>query len=378
VSKLVTYFREREKEILDLLCELVGMESPSRDKKSVDALSAHVGELMAQAGGRIESYPLENHGNMIVGHWGDGEKENPFLIIGHLDTVWPVGTLSERPIKIEDSKLYGPGAYDMKAGAAIAISVLKNLPALNLTPIAPVTILFNGDEETGSKGSQAFIEQLAAKSRLVLCMEPSLPGGALKTSRKGIGNYHIKAYGRAAHAGGDHHKGINAIQEMAYHIIKLQSLTDYDSGTTVNVGVIQGGSAVNVVPADCTIKVDYRVAAYKEVEKIASVIEALAPQLPGARLEISGGLERPPMERNEVMVQTFSQVKAIAGRHGLELDEGGTGGGSDANFTANLGIPSLDGLGADGDGAHAIYEHVVISSLAERAALLAAILTEWA
>jgi glutamate carboxypeptidase len=378
VSNLITYFQEQEQEILNLLCDLVEMESPSREKACVDRLSAHVGELMVQAGGRVESIPLNKYGNMVVGRWGDSSKEKPILIIGHLDTVWPLGTLSERPIKIEDGKLYGPGAYDMKAGATITLQVLKSLPALGLSPSVPVTVLFNGDEEIGSFGSRAMIEELAAKSQLVLCMEPAMPGGAVKTSRKGVGNYVITTRGRAAHAGGDHQKGINAIQEMAFQILKLQGLTDYSSGTTVNVGVISGGSATNVVPEECTINVDFRIATLEGGERITSAVNALRPQLAGTRLNILGGVDRPPMVRNDVMIETFTRVKEIAHRHGIELDEGGTGGGSDANFTAGLGIPSLDGLGADGDGAHAAYEHVLISSLAERAALLAAVLTEWA
>jgi glutamate carboxypeptidase len=238
-------------------------------------------------------------------------------------------------------------------------------------------MLFTTDEEVGSLTSRALVEAEARRSRLVLVLEPALAGGQLKTSRKGVGDFTVTAYGRAAHAGGDHQKGVNAIEELAYHIPVLQKLTDYEAGTTLNVGVIRGGTASNVVPEWAEMEVDFRVSQAGEADRVAEIVQGLSPVLPGARLEITGGLNRPPMEHNARMAQTFARARQLSASIGLALEEGSTGGGSDGNFTAALGVPTLDGMGAVGDGAHAAHEHIVISSLAERAALLATILTQW-
>jgi glutamate carboxypeptidase len=221
------------------------------------------------------------------------------------------------------------------------------------------------------------IEAEAKRSVLALVMEPAMASGQLKTFRKGVGDFTIVAHGRSAHAGVDHQKGINAIAELAQQIVRLQALTDYELGTTINTGVIKGGTASNVVPERAEMEVDFRVSKMSEIDRIVPTIANLQPILPGARLEISGGLNRPPMERNATMIATFEKVRALGETIGLKLEEGSTGGGSDGNFTAALGTPTLDGLGARGDGAHAAHEHVIIDSLAERAALLATILTRW-
>jgi glutamate carboxypeptidase len=239
-------------------------------------------------------------------------------------------------------------------------------------------MLFTTDEETGSATSRALIEAEAKKAALVLCLEPALaPNGALKTFRKGTGEFTIQALGRAAHAGADHAKGINAIEEIARQVTALHQMTNYELGTTVNVGVISGGTASNVVPDLARIEVDFRVSTAAEGERILRAIQALQPQLPDARLEMTGGLNRPPMERTSLMVETFNKAKTIGASLGLELLEGSTGGASDGNFTGALGVPTLDGMGAVGDGGHAVTEHVIASSLPERTALLAAILTQW-
>jgi glutamate carboxypeptidase len=238
-------------------------------------------------------------------------------------------------------------------------------------------MLFTSDEEVGSVTSRALIEAEARRSCLTVVLEPALANGQLKTFRKGVGDFSIVAYGRAAHAGGDHARGINAIEELAYHIPALQKLTDYEAGTTINVGVIKGGSASNVVPERAEMEVDFRVSRAAEVEQVVAAIQGLRPVLAGARLEIGGGLNRPPMERNAAMVRTFEQARRLAAGIGLTLEEGSTGGASDGNFTAALGTPTLDGMGAVGDGAHAAHEHVIVDSLADRAALLATILTQW-
>ena len=251
------------------------------------------------------------------------------------------------------------------------------LKEAGLSPRHPVRMLFTSDEEVGSITSRALIEAEARRSCLAVVLEPALAGGQVKTFRKGVGDFSVAAYGRAAHAGGDHQKGINAIEELAYHIPTLQKLTDYESGTTINVGTVKGGSASNVVPERAEMQVDFRVSQMAEIERVVAAVQGLKPVLAGARLEISGGLNRPPMERNATMVKTFEQARRLAANIGLLLEEGSTGGGSDGNFTAALGTPTLDGMGAVGDGAHAAHEHVMIHSLADRAALLATILTQW-
>jgi glutamate carboxypeptidase len=294
-----------------------------------------------------------------------------------MDTVWPLGTLALRPVRIEDGKLYGPGVLDMKAGIVIAMTALQGMADLGLRPAAPIVLLCTGDEEIGTHESRGLLEAQARQSRLVLCLEPSIPGGALKTSRKGTGSFHVRTIGRAAHAGANHKNGINAIEEMAHHILALQTLTDYSLGTTVNVGTIQGGIAPNVVPDICEASVDFRITQTSEVGRLFQAAAALQPHHPEAQVEVDSELNRPPMPRDALMAATFAKAQAIALRHGWELGEGSVGGASDANFTAALKIPTLDGLGADGDGFHAAHEHVLISSLPQRAALLAVLLSEW-
>jgi glutamate carboxypeptidase len=265
----------------------------------------------------------------------------------------------------------------MKSGIAIALAALGGLRRLGLPLPGPAILLCTADEEIGSHASRSIIERLASQSRLVLCLEPSLPGGVLKTSRKGVGGFRVRVEGRAAHAGADHKKGVNAIAEMARHVLALQALTDYEQGTTVNVGTIQGGSVSNVVPETCTVQVDFRVSKPEEAERVLQAAAALQPHHPEAQIHVRGRLNRPPMLRDARMVKTFEKASQIAAQLGMQLQEGSTGGGSDANFTAPLGVPTLDGLGADGDGGHAITEHVLVASLPQRASLLAALVSQW-
>jgi glutamate carboxypeptidase len=265
----------------------------------------------------------------------------------------------------------------MKAGIVIALAAIRGLAELGRRPVGPIALLCNGDEEIGSPCSRSLIEETARKSGLVLCLEPAIPGGALKTARKGVAGYRLHIKGRSAHAGADHAKGVNAIEEAAHQVLALQQLTDYLRGTTVNVGVIRGGSRTNVVPEECEIRVDVRVTTLDEAARMTELISSLKPCLPDAELTIEGGLGHPPMTRDALMVRTFGQVQAIASRHGLEVTEGSTGGGSDGSIAAALGVATVDGLGADGDGGHAIHERVKIASLPTKAALLAALLSEW-
>ena len=361
-----------------LLKQLCAFESPSGDKAAVDACSTFVAGQLRAAGVQVRTVAQTAAGDHLVADWaGESTGSGRFLTLCHLDTVWPLGTLASMPLREADGKLYGPGAYDMKAGTVILWLALRALKAAGLAPRHPVRMVFSSDEEVGSVTSRDLIEAEARRSTLALVLEPAMAGGQLKTFRKGVGEFKIVAQGRSAHAGVDHPKGLNAIEELAHQIIKLQAMTDYEQGTTLNVGTITGGTASNMVPDHAEMEVDFRVSRLSEVERLMPAILNMQPAIPGMRLTISGGLNRPPMERTATMIATFEQARRLGESLGLKLEEGATGGGSDGNFTSALGTPTLDGIGARGDGAHAVHEHIVIESLAERAALLATIFTQW-
>ena len=369
------FFVRRGGEMLDLLRQLVELESPSTDKAAVDRVMHFVAGRARAGSATVTFVPQQRWGDHVLARWGQGS--GGFLLLCHMDTVWPVGTLSERPWRVEGDRALGPGVYDDKASAVIVLAALEGLRTMGLSPRHPVTVLFNSDEEVGSLSSRALIEAEAAQARVVFCMEPARPDGALKVWRKGTGRYVITALGRAAHSGADHEKGVNAIEELAHQVLRLQAMTDYAVGTTVNVGRIQGGLRTNIVPDRAQVWVDVRVKTTTEWERIAAAIAALRPVLPGARLTVEGRLSRPPMEESPVTLEPFRRAQEIAVALGLTLTADGTGGASDANFTAAMGVPTLDGLGAVGDGAHSVDEYVLIPSLPERAALLAALLTAW-
>jgi glutamate carboxypeptidase len=385
VSELVPFFQTRRDEMLAVLRELVEVESPSTDKAAVDRAGERVIDLMQAAGAKVERLPCEGVGDVILGRWPGDRSAEPaskpdgkqILLLAHRDTVWPVGTLAERPPRVEGGRFYGAGGFDMKAGIVIALTALRGLDQLGRRPVGPVVLLCNGDEEIGSPGSRAVIEQSARQSGLVLCLEPPVRSGALKTARKGVAGYTLRIKGRSAHAGADHAQGVNAIEEAAHQVLALQALTDCERGTTVNVGIIRGGTRTNVVPEECEIRVDVRVATQEEAARMTEVITGLKPHLPGTEMTVEGGLGHPPMVRDALMVRTFNQVGRIARKNGLDVAEGSTGGGSDGSFAAALGVPTVDGLGAEGDGAHAVHEHVDVASLPRKAALLAALLSEW-
>ncbi|MDY7079716.1 MAG: M20 family metallopeptidase, partial [Chloroflexota bacterium] len=286
-------------------------------------------------------------------------------------------TLAERPWRVKDERACGPGCLDDKASAAIILSALKGLRELGLAPSRPVTVLFNSDEEIGSHSSRSLIEAEAVRAAVVFCVEPALPDGSLKVWRKGTGRYTITALGRAAHAGADHEKGVNAIEELAHQVLRLQGMTDYEAGTTISVGRVQGGTRINVVPDRAEAQVDVRVQTAAEGRRMIAGIEGLEPVLPGARIVVEGGLSRPPMEKSPLTLEPFRRAQEIGADLGLALTPSGTGGASDGNFTAALGVPTLDGLGARGNGAHSPNEYVLTSSLPERAALMAALLSRW-
>lgn len=375
MHEIMAYFSQHTEDMLDHLRQMVEIESPSTDKASVDRLGRWVAEQARRAGAAVEVVPSTRWGDHLLARWGTGD--GGFLILCHLDTVWPLGTLQARPWRVEGDRAYGPGAYDDKGSAVVILWALAGLRQLGMPPVRPVTVLFNSDEEAGSRSSRPLIEAEAKRAAVVFCIEPARPSGALKVWRKGTGQYVITALGRAAHAGADHEQGINAIEELAHQVLRLQGMTDYTAGTTVNVGWIQGGTRTNVVPDRAQIRVDLRVRTAAEGARMAAAIGALQPVLPGARLEIKGGLSRPPMEESPLTMDPFRRAQEIGAQLGLHLTAEGTGGASDANFTAALGIPTLDGLGPVGDGAHSVDEFVLIPSLPERAALLAALLSQW-
>jgi glutamate carboxypeptidase len=379
--ELIEYFAARQSGTAALLRQLVELESPSESKPALDRLGQFIATQLRDVGASVEVVPQTMVGDHLVATFGSANAvpsaASPIVTLCHIDTVWPLGTLEKMPWREEDGKLRGPGAYDMKASTAMLLTVLRYLRETQKQPAHPLRMLFTTDEETGSLTSRALIEAEAKNAALVLCLEPALSNGALKTFRKGTGDFIVTAFGRAAHAGADHAKGVNAIEEIARQIIALHQMTNYELGTTVNVGVISGGTVSNVVPDRAQIEVDIRVSTLAEGERMVKTILNLLPQLPGARLEVTGGLNRPPMERTSQIVAAFQKTRAIGAGLGLDLLEGSTGGASDANFTGALGVPTLDGLGAVGNGGHSVDEHVIASSLPERTALLAAILTQW-
>ena len=375
MTELRAYFSERTEQMLDLLRQLVELESPSTDRAATNRVVQFVAQLAREAGASVAVIPQERRGDHLLARWGEGE--GGFLLLCHLDTVWPLGTLAERPWRVEGERVFGPGCLDEKASLVIVLTALKGLQDLGLAPGRPVTVLFNSDEEVGSHSSRSIIEAEAAHVGVVFCVEPALPDGSLKVWRKGTACYAITALGRAAHAGAAHEQGVNAIEELAHQVLRLQGMTDYGVGTTVSVGWVQGGMRTNVVPDQAGVRVDVRVRTVMEGQRMVAAIEGLQPVLPGARLIVEGGLSRPPMEESPLTLEPFRRAQEIGASLGLALTAGGTGGASDANFTAALGVPTLDGLGAVGYGAHSLDEHVLIPSLPERTALMAALLSRW-
>lgn len=371
--ELLRFCEDALPQMLQAIDTLVRHESPSTDKAAVDRCGGVLVDLLRAAGGEVERLPRAERGDHVRARFAGAGA--PVLLLGHFDTVWPIGTLDRMPLRHEGDRLHGPGVFDMKAGIVLAIGALTALRATRTTH-PPVTMLWTTDEEIGSETSRADIEAAARQSRAVLVLEPSLPGGALKTARKGCGEFHVTVHGVAAHAGLDPGKGASAIHELAAQIAALERLQDLSRGISVNVGTISGGTRPNVVAAEARAIVDVRAPTRAAANAVEAAVRALQPHRPGTRLTVAGGFERPPMERGPAVVELFSRASAVASSLGRELHEGSAGGGSDGNFTAALGIPTLDGLGPVGDGAHAAHEHVEISALPWRAALLAGLLAD--
>lgn len=373
------YFVQQQNSILELIQDLVERESPSAEELRLNQIASFVAEKLKPVASDLQLFSQPGYGSHLKARYRfNHDPETPqILIIGHLDTVWPLGTLQRLPFRLTaEGKVHGPGIFDMKSSIAVAIHALEKIVNENLATKHPVTLLLTCDEEIGSKTSRPLIEAEAQKSIAALVIEPPIPGGIVKTGRKGIGGFSLKVTGRAAHAGLDPSQGINAIVELAHQTLKLANLNDYERGITVNVGVVNGGTTSNVVPAEAQAKIDFRFWTLEEGIEIENFIRNLEPALTGAKLEITGGLNRPPMERSEKNLALFEIAKKCASELGLELKEGKVGGGSDGNFTAALGVPTLDGLGVDGAGAHAEHEHILLADLPQRAALLSKLITE--
>ncbi len=368
----------RQAEWIEALRSLVEHESPSLDKPALDALARVLAGRFEAIGGRVRVVANPDGGDHLIARFFDeGTSESglkPNLIVGHFDTVWPVGTLASMPFRVESNQAFGPGVYDMKASLVLVEFALGAIRDLGLKPTRPVEVLLTSDEEVGSPTSRGLIEERAGSSYVALIVEPALADGSLKTARKGVGHYRITVEGKAAHAGVEPEKGVGAIDELGRIILNLHALSDPLIGTSVNVGVIEGGTASNVVAARASAQVDVRASTMEQAKALDEAIRAIRPHHPEARLTIKGGFNRPPMERTPAGVALFERARAIGRALGLELGEGATGGGSDGNFTAALGVPTLDGLGVRGAGAHARHEQIDLASLPERAAVLAGLL----
>ncbi|HEY3060948.1 MAG TPA: M20 family metallopeptidase [Chloroflexota bacterium] len=361
----------RRAEMVALLQRLVEIESPSDHRPGLDQFAATVQELFAEFG-PVEAIGAERGTHLLLRV--DGSASTHAVALCHYDTVWPLGTLASIPFSVDAKGVArGPGCFDMKAGIVVLYFALR---AVRERLARPLHVLFTCDEEVGSPTSRALIEDTARGAAVAYVLESPLPGGTLKTARKGTGDYFVRIEGRAAHAGVEPQKGISATHELAAQTLALHALNDYAVGTTVNVGVVQGGTRPNVVAATAEAHVDVRVTTLDEATRIDAAIRGLTPSLPGARLYITGGLNRPPMERSPAMAELFARAHEIAASMDVPLEEGSTGGGSDGNFTAAIGVPTLDGLGAEGEGAHAAHEHVLTDSLPRRAALVAGLLAE--
>jgi len=354
------------------LRELVETESPSDDKAAVDAAAALVAGWVSELGGRVKRHRQRRFGDLLEARFGAARsKRKPILLLGHLDTVWPLGTLRQMPWREGGGRIYGPGVLDMKAGVVMALTAVRVL--LEAGERVPVTLLLNSDEEVGSPVSRAITERLALQSEAVLMLEPA-QGLACKTARKGVGDYRIEVSGVASHAGVDFERGHSAVLELARVLEKVSGFTDLKIGRTVNPGVIGGGTRANVIAASAWAEVDVRIAKAADAAKLDRLFRSLRCEDPACSLRISGGLNRPPMERKPGTVRLYRQARRLAAELGFELAEAATGGGSDGNFTAALGVPTLDGLGAVGEGAHAAHEHIVTEHIVPRTALLAAML----
>jgi glutamate carboxypeptidase len=383
-TTLVSYFEESRADILESIRWLVEQESMSRESEANRRIAENLGARLAGDGASVEYFTDPRFGSTLrarydygpgAGHKVTGGDSQPgdkqLLVVGHLDTVWPLGTLAARPFRVEGDRAFGPGIFDMKAGVTISAFAMRAIKDLGRRTQRPVTVLMTCDEETGSHFSRELIEDEARTAVAALVLEPPVPGGTIKTGRKGVGEFELIVHGKPAHAGNDPRAGVSAITEIAHQILAINELCDYARGTTLNVGVVRGGVLSNVIAAEARASVDMRFQTVGEGERITEAMRQLRPVNNAARIEVRGGINRPPLVRTAEIGALFEQAKRLAAEVGFELKEASVGGGSDGNFIAALGVPVLDGLGVDGAGAHAEHEHIRISDIPRRAALLA-------
>jgi len=379
VERLRYFVRQRER-MVETTRELVEIESPSDNKPAADRMAAFLAAKFEKLGGQAQLHRAQEFGdNLQIDFAGSARtqaaKRKPILLLGHYDTVYPLGTFANMPCKIESGRLHGPGVLDMKSGIALIFHAIEALRAWNGELPRPVTVFLVSDEEVGSYSSRKITEELAKKSSGVLVLEPAAGArGAVKTARKGVGEYTLRVKGVAAHAGLDPGKGHSAILELARQITVIAKLNDLAQGISVNPGILHGGTRTNVVAAEASVAVDVRIKKAKQAAAIDRKFRALKPFDKHCRLEIMGGINRLPMERTAGVAALYQQARKIAGEMQWILEEAAVGGGSDGNFTAGMGIPTLDGLGGVGEGAHAVHEYIVISELPRRALLLAAMI----
>lgn len=373
MDPILAFAQAQQGALIETLRQMVECESPSDDR---DAVNRHVEQLCDLLAGeakltRKKGAPYGDH--LLVEFQLPGRKKSgQILALGHTDTVYPLGILKTMPWRVADGRLWGPGVLDMKGGVAFFIYAMRALRALDIPVARRVVLQLNSDEEVGSHSSRALTEAMARKSAAVLVLEPGTGlTGKLKTARKGVGGYNVTVHGKAAHAGVDFSNGANAIIELARQIEKIAAFTNLDIGLTVNPGVIHGGTRTNVVPAEATVEVDLRIARLRDAAALERKFRGLRAVDKRCRVEVSGGLNRPPMERTKAIAALFEKARGLAADLGVALEESATGGGSDGNFTAALGIPTLDGLGTVGEGAHAVNESILIDRIADRTALLA-------
>jgi len=378
IIALRDHFIARQHELLALTCALVEAESPSGDKEG----SSEVVSLLASAAGSIgavssvERVTSEDFGEHIRIRASAGDPAAaPILILGHTDTVHPRGAIKDRPWRAEDNRIYGPGVFDMKANCALALEALRACEATNALPPTPVTILLTCDEESGSPSGRKLVEEEAKNARAVLVLEPPASGGRVKTGRKGTGIFAVEVHGRAAHAGLEPEKGISAVLELARQTIRLTNLNNAEAGTTVTVTGVQGGTHSNVVPAEARAEIDVRFSSAEAGRRIASAILDLKPFDERAQVVVSGGINRPPLERTEKVLALYARAREIAALLDFDLGEATVGGASDGNFVGAMGVGVLDGLGIEGDGAHAAHEHIIVDNIPFRGGLLAGLIS---
>jgi glutamate carboxypeptidase len=369
---ILRHVEKKQRWIHDTLRELVQQESPSEDRQAVNAAMALAEHWAHEQGARAKRHRQSQFGDVLELRFGPVRSSHkPVLLLGHLDTVWPIGTLAKMQWREADGRYWGPGVLDMKAGVVMALAALSTLREMKSA--RPATLLLNSDEEVGSPVSRAITERLALESSAVLVLEPA-QGLAYKTARKGVGNYHVQVTGVGAHSGVDFERGHSAVLELAKLIQTISNFTNLSRKLTVNCGVIAGGTRSNVVASSAYAEVDVRIAKASDAAYVEKLFRGLNVSDPKCKLTVTGGINRPPMERKAGTSALFKKARGLAAELGFVLEEAATGGGSDGNFTAALGVPTLDGMGAVGEGAHAAHESVVIEHLVPRMALLAAMI----